>query len=83
MKIIDGKPYIQSEKLLLGLGVIYSRELKTYKTNKNSYLSVIKTAKALGYKVDWNKKDKVILLEKDLYNYDNPNDDEDGDIITN
>ncbi|MFF2459841.1 gamma-glutamyltransferase [Peribacillus simplex] len=83
MKIIDGKPYIQSDKLLLGLGVIYSRDLKTYKTNKNSYLSVIKTAKALGYKVDWNEKDKVILLEKDLSNYDNPNDDEDGDIITN
>ena len=83
MKIIDGKPYIQSDKLLLGLGVIDSSELKTYKTDNNSYLSVIKTAKAFGYKVDWNEKDNVILLKKDLSNYDNPNDDEDGDIITN
>jgi len=83
MKIIDGNPYIQSDKLLLGLGVIDSKELETYKASKNSYLSVIKTAKALGYKVEWNEKDKVILLEKDSSNDDNPNDDEDGDIITN
>ena len=83
MKIIDGKPYIQSDKLLLGLGAIDTSELKTFKANNNSYLPVIKTAKALGYIVDWNEKDHVILLEKDLSKYDNPIDDEDDDIITN
>lgn len=83
MKVIDEKPFIQSDKLLLGLGVIDTNDLKLYKTDKNSYLSVIKTAKALGYKVDWDEKDKIILLEKDSSNYDNPNDDDDGDIITN
>ncbi|KAB2487427.1 gamma-glutamyltransferase [Priestia endophytica] len=82
MKIINGQPYVQSDKLLLGLGIIEKEELKFYKTKKNSYLSVIKTAEALGYKVDWDKKEKIVLLEKDPANYDNPNDNEDGDIIT-
>ncbi|MGG0381465.1 gamma-glutamyltransferase [Priestia filamentosa] len=82
MKIINGQPYIQSDKLLLGLGIIEKEELKFYKAKKNSYLSVIKTAEALGYKVDWDKKEKIVLLEKDPSNYDNPNDNEDGDIIT-
>ncbi|WP_028401302.1 gamma-glutamyltransferase [Ectobacillus panaciterrae] len=82
MKIIDGKPYIQSDKLLLGLGAIESTDLKTYKPDKESYLPVIKVAESLGYKVNWNEKDKVILLEKDLSDHNSPNDDEDGDIIT-
>ncbi|KKI91293.1 gamma-glutamyltranspeptidase [Bacillus sp. SA1-12] len=83
MKIIDGKPYIQSDKLLLGLGVIESTDLMIYQSNKKSYLPVIKVAESLGYEVNWNEREKVVLLEKDASNSDNPNDDEDDDIITN
>jgi gamma-glutamyltranspeptidase / glutathione hydrolase len=83
MKIIDGKPYIQSDKLLLGLGVIESRDLMIYQSDKKSYLPVIKVAESLGYEVNWNEKEKVVQLEKDLSNSDSPHDDEDDDIITN
>ncbi|MFB9757160.1 gamma-glutamyltransferase [Ectobacillus funiculus] len=82
MKLIDGKPFIQSDKLLLGLGVIESTDLETYKSDKNSYLPVVKVADSLGYKVSWNEEEKVVLLEKDLSNSDSPNDDEDDEIIT-
>lgn len=82
MKIIDGRPFIQSDKLLLGLGVIESTDLKIYESDKTSYLPVIKVAESLGYKVNWNEEEKVVLLEKDSSNSDSPNDDEDDDIIT-
>ncbi|GAA3319272.1 hypothetical protein GCM10020331_025480 [Ectobacillus funiculus] len=75
--------FIQSDKLLLGLGVIESTDLETYKSDKkNSYLPVVKVADSLGYKVSWNEEEKVVLLEKDLSNSDSPNDDEDDEIIT-
>lgn len=75
MKIINGKPYIQSDKLLLGLGVIGTADLKTYKPDNKSYLPVIKVAKSLGYKVEWDEKDKVVLLEKDKTDVEDPDDD--------
>jgi gamma-glutamyltranspeptidase/glutathione hydrolase len=33
--------------------------------------------------VNWNEIEKIVLLEKDASKSDNPNDDEDDDIITN
>ena len=66
VKLIDGKPYVQSDRLLLGLGVIDSSDLKLYKPNHHSYLSVIKVAKSLGYKVKWDEEKKVVSLEKIL-----------------
>ncbi len=83
MKLIRGNPYIQSDKLLLGLGVIEAKDLIFYKPSRGSYLPGIEVANSLGYKVNWDEKDKVLQLEKDLNDYNNPNDDEDGDIITN
>ena len=82
VKLIDGKPYVQSDRLLLGLGVIDSSDLKLYKPNYHSYLSVIKVAKSLGYKVKWDDEKKVVSLEKDP-GEDDADDDEDGDVITN
>ncbi len=82
VKLIDGKPYVQSDRLLLGLGVIDSSDLKLYKPNHHSYLSVIKVAKSLGYKVKWDEEKKVVSLEKDPGENDT-GDDEDGDVITN
>ncbi|MGE7601516.1 gamma-glutamyltransferase [Peribacillus sp. NPDC097675] len=75
MKLLDGKPYIQSDKLLLGLGLISSKDLKTYKPNEESYLPVIKAAKATGFKVTWNDKEKMVLLEKDPADIEDPDDD--------
>ncbi|MED3986794.1 gamma-glutamyltransferase [Peribacillus simplex] len=78
MKLIDEKPYIQSDKLLLGLGVIQSEDLETFKPDKKSYLPVLRVAKSLGYKAKWNEKDKEALLEKDPADIEDP--DEDGSV---
>ncbi|ASS92684.1 gamma-glutamyltransferase [Peribacillus simplex] len=78
MKLIDEKPYIQSDKLLLGLGVIQSGDLETFKPDKKSYLPVLRVAKSLGYKAKWNEKDKEALLEKDPADIEDP--DEDGSV---
>ncbi|MDG4849956.1 gamma-glutamyltransferase [Peribacillus frigoritolerans] len=78
MKLIDDKPYIQSDKLLLGLGVIQTRDLETFKPDKKSYLPVLGVAKSLGYKTKWNEKDKEALLEKDPADIEDP--DEDGSV---
>lgn len=78
MKLIDEKPYIQSDKLLLGLGVIQTRDLETFKPDKKSYLPVLGVAKSLGYKTKWNEKDKEALLEKDPADIEDP--DEDGSV---
>ncbi|MGE7685515.1 gamma-glutamyltransferase [Peribacillus simplex] len=78
MKLIDEKPYIQSDKLLLGLGVIQSGDLETFKPDKKSYLPVLRVAKSLGYKAKWNEKDKEALLEKDPADIADP--DEDGSV---
>lgn len=75
MKLIDGKPYIQSDKLLLGLGAIETVDLEIFKPDKKSYLPVLKVAKSLGYKAKWNEKDKVALLEKDPDDIEDPDDD--------
>ncbi|MFJ8069811.1 gamma-glutamyltransferase [Peribacillus sp. NPDC096447] len=75
MKLIDGKPYIQSDKLLLGLGAIETVDLEIFKPDKKSYLPVLKVAKSLGYKAKWNEKDKVALLEKDPADIEDPDDD--------
>ncbi|MFF2288090.1 gamma-glutamyltransferase [Peribacillus butanolivorans] len=75
MKLINEKPYIQSDKLLLGLGVIGTGDLETFKPDKKSYLPVIKVAKSLGYKAKWNEKDKEALLEKDPADFEDPDDD--------
>ncbi|MGZ9817262.1 gamma-glutamyltransferase [Peribacillus simplex] len=78
MKLIDEKPYIQSDKLLLGLGVIQTGDLETFKPDKKSYLPVLRVAKSLGYKAKWNEKDKEALLEKDSADIEDP--DEDGSV---
>ncbi|MBO0997574.1 gamma-glutamyltransferase [Bacillus sp. SD075] len=78
MKLIDEKPYIQSDKLLLGLGVIQTGDLETFKPDKKSYLPVLRVAKSLGYKAKWNEKDKEALLEKDPADIEDP--DEDGSV---
>ncbi|AMM92825.1 gamma-glutamyltranspeptidase [Peribacillus simplex] len=75
MKLIDEKPYIQSDKLLLGLGVIGAGDLGTYEPDKKSYLPVLKVAKSLGYKTKWNETDKEALLEKDPADFEDPDDD--------
>ncbi|MEF2094460.1 gamma-glutamyltransferase [Bacillus sp. CFBP9009] len=75
MKLIDGKPYIQSDKLLLGLDAIETVDLKIFNPDKKSYLPVLKVAKSLGYKAKWNEKDKVALLEKDPADIEDPDDD--------
>lgn len=75
MKIIDGKPYIQSDKLLLGLGVIGTKDLKTYKPDQKSFLPVLRVGKVTGFKVEWNEEDKVVLLEKDPTDYEDIDDD--------
>lgn len=75
MKLIDEKPYIQSDKLLLGLGAIGTGDLETFKPDKKSYLPVLRVAKSLGYKAKWNEKDKEALLEKDPADIEDPDDD--------
>ncbi|MFH0070311.1 gamma-glutamyltransferase [Peribacillus sp. NPDC056705] len=75
MKLIDEKPYIQSDKLLLGLGAIGTGDLETFKPDKKSYLPVLRVAKSLGYKTKWNEKDKEALLEKDPAGIGDPDDD--------
>ena len=75
MKLIDEKPYIQSDKLLLGLGAIGTGDLETFKPDKKSYLPVLRVAKSLGYKTKWNEKDKEALLEKDPADIEDPDDD--------
>lgn len=82
MKLLNGTPYIQSDKLLLGLGAIDSSDLNAYKPHKRSYLPVLKVAQSLGYEVTWNEETKEVLLQKDLSDVDNPNDDEDDEVIT-
>lgn len=78
MKLIDEKPYIQSDKLLLGLGVIQTGDLQTFKPDKKSYLPVLSVGKSLGYKAKWNEKDKEALLEKDPADIEDS--DEDGSV---
>lgn len=75
MKLIDEKPYIQSDKLLLGLGAIGTGDLETFKPDKKSYLPVLRVAQSLGYKAKWNEKDKEALLEKDPADIEDPDDD--------
>ncbi|MDM5212844.1 gamma-glutamyltransferase [Peribacillus sp. NJ4] len=75
MKLIDEKPYIKSDKLLLGLGAIGTGDLETFKPDKKSYLPVLRVAKSLGYKAKWNEKDKEALLEKDPADIEDPDDD--------
>ncbi|WP_260286220.1 gamma-glutamyltransferase [Peribacillus aracenensis] len=75
MKLIDEKPYIQSDKLLLGLGAIGTGDLETFKPDKKSYLPVLRVAQSLGYKTKWNEKDKEALLEKDPADIGDPDDD--------
>ncbi|MGE7903113.1 gamma-glutamyltransferase [Peribacillus sp. NPDC094092] len=75
MKLIDEKPYIQSDKLLLGLGAIGTGDLETFKPDKKSYLPVLRVAQSLGYKAKWKEKEKEALLEKDPADIEDTDDD--------
>ncbi|WEZ06568.1 ArsR/SmtB family transcription factor [Priestia flexa] len=79
----DGKPYVQADKLLLGLGLLKTSDLKMYKPTKHSYLPAATTAVGAGFEVEWDEEKKELSLERDPVEIDNPIDDEDGDIITN
>ncbi|MCM3066698.1 gamma-glutamyltransferase [Priestia flexa] len=83
LKLIDGKPYVQADKLLLGLGLLKTSDLKMYKPTKHSYLPAATTAVVAGFEVEWDEEKKELSLERDPVEIDNPIDDEDGDIITN
>ncbi|WP_407649429.1 gamma-glutamyltransferase [Brevibacillus composti] len=61
----NGEPYVQAEKLLLGLGgdpdAFQSERISL---NGRSYLSVKKAGEGLGYTVEWDAKEAVVSLQK-------------------
>jgi gamma-glutamyltranspeptidase / glutathione hydrolase len=65
MFIEDGTSYIQADKLLLGFGVDAKKVQATaVQKDGTAYLPLRTAAEALGYKVDWNDKDRTVLLRK-------------------
>lgn len=65
MALMEGKAFVQADKLLLGL----TGKTSAYKQDEvniqgKAFLPVSKVAKALGFTTKWDEKEKVVSLEK-------------------